>query len=117
MLLNGGTLDGVQIVGRKIVELMHMNHLSSDLLPFKVADPPAYGYGFGLGSRVLLNVAESQMPGSVGEFGWAGAAKTYYWVDPQEDMVGILMSQSMMQFDTPEKDFQVLTYQALVDEG
>jgi CubicO group peptidase (beta-lactamase class C family) len=117
MLLNGGTLDGVQIVGRKIIELMHMNHLSSDLLPFKVADPPAYGYGFGLGSRVLLNVAESQMPGSVGEYGWAGAAKTYYWVDPKEEMVGILMSQSMMQFDAPEKDFQVLTYQALVDEG
>ena len=43
------------------------------------------------------------------------AAKTYYWVDPQEELVGLLMSQSMMQFDMPEKDFQVLTYQALVN--
>ncbi len=117
MLLNGGKLNGVQILGRKIVELMHMNHVSPDLLPFKITDPPAYGYGFGLGSRVLLNVAESKMPGSIGEFGWMGAAKTYYWVDPLEKIVGLLMAQSMMQFDTPEKDFQVLTYQALVDEG
>jgi len=115
MLLNQGELDGVRILGRKIVELMHMNYLPAELLPFKVAAPPNYGYGFGLGSRVLMNVAESEKPGSVGEFGWAGAAKTYYWVDPQEKIVGLLMSQSMMQFDVPEKDFQVLAYQALID--
>jgi CubicO group peptidase (beta-lactamase class C family) len=115
MLLNGGELEGSRILGRKTVELMHTNHLSSELLPFKVADPPEYGYGFGLGSRVLLNVAESQKPGSVGEYGWGGAAKTYYWVDPREEMIGILMAQSMMQFDAPEKELQVLAYQALID--
>ena len=115
MLLNQGELDGRRILGRKTVELMHLNYLSADLLPYKVVEPPAHGYGFGLGSRVLINVAESEKPGSVGEFGWAGAAKTYYWVDPQEEIVGLLMSQSMMQFDVPETDFQVLAYQALVD--
>ena len=115
MLLNQGELDGVRILGRKITELMHMNHLPADLLPYELGGLPAKGYGFGLGSRVLINVAESEMPGSVGEFGWAGAAKTYYWVDPQEELVGLLMSQDMMDFDLPEKDFQVLTYQALVD--
>ena len=115
MLLNQGELGGAQILGRKTVNLMHMNFLPADLLPYKIADPPAYGYGFGLGSRVLMNVAESEKPGSVGEFGWAGAAKTYYWVDPQEDMVGILMSQAMMQFDLPDQDFHVLAYQALVE--
>ena len=45
----------------------------------------------------------------------AVAAKTYYWIDPQEEIIGILMSQSMMQFEKPEADFQVLTYQALID--
>ena len=68
-----------------------------------------------MGSRVLLNVAESEKPGSVGEYGWAGAAKTYYWIDPQEEIIGIVMSQSMIQFEKPEADFQVLTYQALID--
>ncbi|MEM7343259.1 MAG: serine hydrolase domain-containing protein, partial [Chloroflexota bacterium] len=74
MLLNQGELDGTRILGRKTIELMHMNHLPTDLLPFQVVGPPTYGYGFGLGSRVLMNVAESEKPGSVGEFGWAGAA-------------------------------------------
>ena len=114
MLLNQGELAGVRILARKTVNLMHTNYLKDDLLPYVITDPPAYGYGFGLGSRVLLNVAESEKPGSVGEFGWAGAAKTYYWVDPQEEIIGILMSQSMMQFEKPEADFQVLTYQALI---
>ena len=55
------------------------------------------------------------MPGSVGEFGWGGAAKTHYWVDPQEELIGILMAQYMMGFDLPEKDFQVLVYQAMME--
>jgi len=114
MLLNQGELAGVRILANKTVKLMHMNYLPTDLLPYGVADPPAYGYGFGLGSRVLMNVAESEKLGSVGEYGWGGAAKTYYWIDPQEEIIGILMSQSMMQFEKPEGDFQQLTYQALI---
>jgi CubicO group peptidase (beta-lactamase class C family) len=115
MLLNRGTLDGVRIIAPKIADLMHMNHVPLALLPFEIGGIPSDGYGFGLGSRVLLNVAESALPGSVGEFGWGGAAKTYYWVDPKEALVGILMTQYMVGFDLPEKDFQVLAYQALVD--
>lgn len=115
MLLNGGQLDGVRILGRKTLELMHSNHLPAELMPYQIGPIPMSGYGFGLGSRVLLNVAESAVTGSAGEFGWAGAAKTYFWVDPQEEIIGVLMSQYMMSFDLPEKDFQVLAYQALVD--
>jgi len=113
MLLNGGTLNGNRILGRKTVDFMFMNHLPLSLLPFKVADPPDYGYGFGLGSRVLLNVAESQKPGSVGEYGWGGVAKTYFWIDPAEEIIGILMAQSMMQFDIPERELQVMAYAAI----
>ena len=115
MLLNGGELDGHRVLGRKTIDLMFMNHLPLKLLPFKVADPPDYGYGFGLGSRVLLNVAESMKPGSVGEYGWSGAAKTYFWIDPAEKIIGILMAQSMMQFDMPERELQVIAYSALND--
>jgi CubicO group peptidase (beta-lactamase class C family) len=114
MLLNRGELDGVRILAPKIADLMHMNHLPDTLLPYQIGPIPFTGYGFGLGSRVLLNVAQSMVPGSVGEFGWAGAAKTYYWVDPKEELIGILMSQFMLAFDLPEKDFQVLAYQALL---
>jgi CubicO group peptidase (beta-lactamase class C family) len=116
MLLNRGELDGVRILAPKIVDLMHMNHVPPALLPYEILPGiTGAGYGFGLGSRVLLNVAESALPGSVGEYGWAGAAKTYYWVDPKEDLIGIVMAQFMMGIDLPDKDFQVLAYQALID--
>ena len=115
MQLNRGQLDGVRILAPKVVDLMHMNHVPKSMLPWEVGGTPSPGYGFGLGYRVLLNVAESMMPGSVGEFGWSGAAKTHYWVDPREEMIGILMAQYMAGFDLPEKDFQVLAYQAMLE--
>jgi CubicO group peptidase (beta-lactamase class C family) len=115
MLLNRGELEGVRILGPKIADLMHINHLPPHLMPFSVAVIPFPGYGFGLGSRVLLNVADSALPGSAGEFGWSGAATTHYWVDPKEQLIGIFMSQFMVSPDPVYKDFQLLAYQALVD--
>ena len=94
---------------------MHTNHLPPALLPLEIGGLPLLGYGFGLGSRVLLDVAQSGAPGSVGEFGWSGAAKTHYWVDPQEGIVGLFMTQSMMSFDLPELDLRALAYQAIED--
>jgi CubicO group peptidase (beta-lactamase class C family) len=114
MLLNGGALDGARILGHKTVDLMHQNHLPSHLLPFHISQLSFFhGYGFGFGSRVLMDVQATQMPGSVGEYGWYGAAKTYYWIDPKEQMIGILMAQVIMGPGKPEKEFQVLAYQSL----
>ena len=113
MLCNGGALDGVRVIGRKTLELMHSNHLPLSLLPFEIGGLPLPGYGFGLGSRVLLDVASSGAPGSVGEYGWSGAAKTHFWVDPREQVVALFMTQSMLSFDLPELDLRALVYQAL----
>jgi CubicO group peptidase (beta-lactamase class C family) len=115
MLANGGELNGARILGRKTLELMHSNFVPSELLPLEIGGLPMPGYGFGLGSRVLMDVAQSGAPGSVGEFGWSGAAKTHYWVDPKEEMVGLFMTQSMMSFDLPELDLRALAYQAVED--
>jgi CubicO group peptidase (beta-lactamase class C family) len=115
MLLNGGELDGNRLLGRKTLALMHSNHVPAQLLPYEIAGIPSPGFGFGLGSRVMMDVAATGGPGSVGEFGWAGAAKTYYWVDPIEDLVGVLMTQFMVGIDLPEQDLRALTYQAIID--
>ena len=115
MLLNGGRLDGTRIVGRKTLELMHANHLPSTLLPYQLLGRDNNGFGFGLGSRVMMNVAASAGSGSVGEYGWAGAAKTYYWVDPAEDLVGLFMSQYMTGVEQPDRAMRSLTYQAIDD--
>ncbi len=115
MLVGDGELDGSRVMGRKTLSLMHSNHVPAALLPYEIGGIPNPGFGFGLGSRVVTNVAETGGPGSVGEYGWAGAAKTYYWVDPQEDLVGVFMTQYMVGFDLPEQDLRALTYQAIVD--
>jgi CubicO group peptidase (beta-lactamase class C family) len=115
MLLTGTSSDGARILGRKTLELMHQNHLPQELLPYGIGGVPTLGYGFGLGSRVCSNVAAAAVAGSAGEFGWSGAAKTYYWVDPKEDLVGVLMTQFMVGFDLPENDLRALVYQAIED--
>ena len=115
MLLNGGQLDGARVIGRKTLELMHANHLPNGLLPWALLGQDNHGFGFGLGSRVMMDVAASSGPGSVGEYGWAGAAKTYYWVDPAEDLVGLFMAQYMTGVELPERALRSLVYQAIDD--
>jgi CubicO group peptidase (beta-lactamase class C family) len=115
MLLNGGELDGRRVIGRKTLELMHSNHLPPALLPWNLAGLPNPGWGFGLGSRVSMDPAGTGNVGSVGEFGWAGAAKTYFWVDPVEDIVGVIMTQHMMGFEMIEQDLRAIVYGAIVD--
>jgi CubicO group peptidase (beta-lactamase class C family) len=111
MLLNKGELDGVRLLGRKTVELMTTNHLPDGVHPFDDA-----ASGFGLGVSVLMDLGQSQMPGTVGNFGWGGAANTNFWIDPKEELIGILMLQFMPSDTYPvTPDFHILTYQALVD--
>ncbi len=110
MLLNGGELDGARLLGRKTVEFMLANHLPPHVHPFDEA-----AFGFGLGGNVLLDVGKSPMLGSVGTFGWGGAANTNFWIDRQEQLIGVLMLQFMPSDTHPVKsDFRNLTYQALV---
>jgi CubicO group peptidase (beta-lactamase class C family) len=115
MLLDGTAPDGTRILGRKTLELMHTNHLAPELLPYSTAGVPTPGFGFGLGSRVAMDVGLSGLAGSVGEFGWGGAAKTYYWVDPREELAAVMMTQFMVGFELPEADFRALVYQAIED--
>ena len=115
MLQNGGVFDDSRIIGRKTLELMHMNHVPNTLLPLEIMGDELFGLGFGLGSRSMIDVAASAGPGSVGEFGWAGAARTYYWVDPVEDLVGVMMTQYMTGVHSPDRVFRSLVYAAITD--
>ncbi|MCB0045383.1 MAG: beta-lactamase family protein [Caldilineaceae bacterium] len=112
MLGNGGELDGVRVIGRKTLELMHANRLPAALLPWEVSGQPRPGYGYGLGSRVLMDPGAAGVMGSPGEFGWSGAASTYYWVDPREEFVGVFMTQ-YQGMDEPDAYFRALAYQAI----
>src|SRR5450631_3155083 len=91
MLLNGGTLDGARIVGRKTLELMASDHLGPGV---RVESPlmPA-GHGFGLGFAVRTDKGIAPFPGSPGQFFWSGMAGTYFWIDPKEDLFAVFMMQ------------------------
>ena len=89
MLLDGGTLDGVRILGRKTVHTM----TSDQNARLPQATPAASGFGFGVSVR--LDQGGGAMAGSVGEFGWSGAATTWVRMDPQEKTVAILLTQHL----------------------
>jgi CubicO group peptidase (beta-lactamase class C family) len=112
MLVNYGHLGGVRLLGRKTVELMTVNHLNDLKVP---SIDPIGAYGFGLGGSVHLDIAKGRIPGSVGDFGWDGAASTYFRMDPKEKLVALLFQQ-YMPFDKPSLElFSTLVNQAIVD--
>ena len=110
MMLNGGELDGVRILSPKTVELMTINHLGDMEMGFG-----RRGVGFGLGFAVALDQGRIGELGSVGEYNWGGAAGTRFWIDPEEQLIGIFMVQSIPHRTRLGSDFKNLTYQAIVE--
>lgn len=116
MLLNKGTLDDTRLLRRNTVQLITCNQLSPSLLPFEINGRFQHGYGYGIGVRVMINPNQYQKPSSVGEYGWSGAANTYFWIDPAEELIGIILAQIMPTgISSMADDFRILTYQAIVD--
>ena len=73
------------------------------------------GYGYGLGVRVLFGPAAARRAGSVGKYGWAGAANTYFWIDPVEESVAIFLAQIRPAgYFRVAEEFRELAYAALV---
>ena len=111
MLLNGGELDGARILGRKTVELMTVDHLEEGM-PTGFLSP---GWSFGLGFTVKTEAGMDGLPSSVGEYNWIGIQGTSFWVDPEEDLVGVFMVQIRPNRDITFRDqFKRLVYQALI---
>ncbi|MFZ2469434.1 MAG: serine hydrolase, partial [Parvibaculum sedimenti] len=121
MCLNGGELDGTRVISRKTLEFMRLNHLPGgrtmkEMSLSSFGELAAEGAGFGLGFQVILDPAEAQSIGSVGNYSWGGAASTYFWIDPEEEIVAILMTQLMPSSTYPLRpQMQQLVYAAIED--
>lgn len=117
MLANGGVLDGKRILGRKTVEFMTADHLAADVENnVSVTEPSRKGYGFGLGFAVRRQTGISAVAGSPGDYNWAGAFGTFFWVDPKEQLVAVYMSAAPGPIRQEHRAlFTDLVLQALVD--
>ena len=117
MVLNKGEFDGVRFLGPRTVEYMSRNHLRPELLPW-VMDVPWLGMGFGLGFSVVMDPAQAETMSSAGTIGWGGAASTNFWIDPAEEIIGILLLQLWPSYTYPTtNDFRTAVYQALIESG
>jgi CubicO group peptidase (beta-lactamase class C family) len=111
MLLNGGTLDGNRIIGRKTLQLMASNHLASDVKINGIL--LAAGHGFGLGFAVRTQDGMAPFAGSAGQFFWSGVAGTFFWIDPAEELFAVFMSQGPGQREYTRSLVRGLVYAAV----
>ncbi len=116
MLLNEGELDGVRILTPETVRMMQTNRLPEELIPISLGNYLSAGYGFGLGFAVLVDEDASPEPDRNGTYRWAGAANTFFWIDPHTDLVGMVWTQfSPFGVYEIEREFQTLVYESLAD--
>jgi CubicO group peptidase (beta-lactamase class C family) len=109
MLANNGELSGKRLLGKQTLAFMTADHVGN-----RPGRPP--GLGFGLGFEVRTSTGEAALPGSVGEYGWAGNAGTLFWVDPKEQLVAIYM----VQVSDPDRialrnQFRTMVQSAIID--
>lgn len=90
-LLNGGSLDGNRIIGRKTLALMASNHLAPNVKLETHLVPP--GHSFGLGFAVRTDEGMAPFAGTTGQFFWSGMAGTFFWIDPKEELFAMFFSQ------------------------
>jgi CubicO group peptidase (beta-lactamase class C family) len=123
MMLNGGELDGARILSPKTVALFSLNFLPGNGEVAQMASAGSFsessydGVGFSIGCGVNIDVARTRLPGTRGEFFWGGAASTAFWIDPQEDLAVVFMTQ-VMGTDarlTLRRDLRTLVYSAMTE--
>ena len=113
MILNGGELNGVRLLSPKTVNLMITNHSGDH--PVYIRGP---GYGFGLGFAMLNQPGTARDLLTPGTFTWGGAWGTVFWIDPVEEMIGILMTQiTSYSHLSVRNDMGVLAMQAIIDSN
>ncbi len=115
MLLGDGSLDGRVYLGKRMLRFMASDHIGAST---GIVRPRGSllndGYGFGLGFAVRTETGAAAYPSTVGEFNWSGIAGTYFWIDPEEDMFAILLTQSPRQRTRYRPIVKAMVYDALV---
>jgi CubicO group peptidase (beta-lactamase class C family) len=109
MLLNGGELDGARILSPTTVEIMIANQIGELTITW-----PDFGDKFGLGFAIRTERGGSDESESIGTYGWIGLYDTAFWIDPEEQMFGVLMKQ-LFPHGNEMLNFNILAHQAIID--
>jgi CubicO group peptidase (beta-lactamase class C family) len=121
LLVGGGAVDGVRLLSPRTLRLMASNHLPggrtlNEMGQTTFSEGTMEGTGFGLGFSVLVDPTANQTLGSKGLYGWGGAASTAFWIDPDEELAVVFMTQLLPSTTYPlRRHLQAGVYQALVD--
>jgi CubicO group peptidase (beta-lactamase class C family) len=120
-LVRGGELDGARLLGSRTLAYMARNHLPGgvdlEAIGRRLFSETTFdGVGYGLGFSVLLDPVANKVLSSAGELAWGGAASTFFWVDPAEQLTAVFMTQLLPSSTYPiRSELRQLVYQALVD--
>jgi CubicO group peptidase (beta-lactamase class C family) len=118
MLLNGGELDGKRVLKRETVALMLQNHVPESWVPLHIADGWEIGRsGFGYGGAVRMD-SDPAVAAPAGTFRWAGYGTTFFWIDPKNNLTGMVWTQyvPVMEHWIIDGEFQRLVYAALTPQ-
>jgi len=115
MLLTGKTPDGTVMLTPAMHRLMVANRIPESQLPLGIGPMVFPGYGFCLIGRVMQDLGRAMSLTAPGEFGWEGAAGTYFWVDTQNQLVGVVMSQFLATYLPMRDDMRGAVYATLTD--
>ena len=112
-LVHGKTAQGDPLLSRKSMQLMWTNRIPANQRPLRIGPIVLHGYGYSLAGRVMIEPGSALGLTSLGEFGWVGAASTYFWIDREEDLIGITMAQYLGSKIPLGDDIRTAVYQAL----
>ncbi len=121
MLMNGGVLDKTRLLSPKTIEYMRLNQLpnGADLAAMGQAvwsETNYEGIGFGIGWAVVIDPVKANIVASVGEHHWGGAASTFFWLDPKEDLLVVFLTQLLPSSTYPlRRELRTQIYQSLLE--
>ena len=112
-LLDGKDKNGLPLISKSMHDFMLTNRISEALLPLRLGPVSLSGYGWNLIGRVMINKGSAMSLSENGEFGWSGAAKTFFWIDRKSQLTGIIMTQYIGGHLTISDEFRAASYSAL----
>ena len=109
-LLSGKDKNGTPLISKTMHDFMLTNRFSDQMLPLRLGPIALSGYGWNLIGRVMTNKGLAMSLTENGELGWSGAASTYFWVERENHLTGIIMTQYIGGYITIADDFRATSY-------